>query len=133
MKPFDVIATINEHNPLDNDVVMAYYNPFLTDLNFAGTLDTVFIANEANKLNNLPIEYRNEMLYHFYINMVEKNPRRYAKWLKRDREEEIKQKVELLVAYYDISKREALEVVELHTEEQYNIMKEFTFTGGVSK
>ena len=84
--------------------------------------DTIFYANEVNKLSNQP----KELQYDFYFNGIPKG-KRFGKWIKK---EEVDEKIEVLQAYFNINKRVAAAYAAITSDEQLKIIKDKMFKGG---
>ena len=96
VSPFDFVNAINKskenlfetRNYTESD-----YNKFIVNRAMSQYSDTIFIANEANKiLNNIP----NKSHFNFYRSIVP-SKKRYSKWGKSD----ISKKVETIMQFYD--------------------------------
>lgn len=125
VSPFDFVNAINKskenlfetRNYTESD-----YNKFIVNRAMSQYSDTIFIANEANKiLNNIP----NKSHFSFYRFIVP-SKKRYSKWGKSD----ISKKVETIMQFYDYSLQRALEVESIFSEDDVKNMKEIMDTGG---
>lgn len=117
---FDYINSINSKEYIFTED--ADYTSFVVGTAFSYFPDTVFIANEINKYQNVDKKQHYDFLYH----MIRKG-KRYSKWHKKSKSEDVK----LISEYYNISEREAELYVKLMTDEQ--IKKLETMHGGVIK
>ena len=123
VSPFEFVNAINGNKEnlfetkgyADSD-----YNPFIVNRQFSYFPDTIFIANEANRLNNTP----SRSLFDFYRFMVDPR-KRYAKWGKPVKHENI----EILMKTYDISLNKALDIVELFSKEELKKLSEICYGG----
>ena len=123
VSPFEFVNAINGNKEnlfetkgyADSD-----YNPFIVNRQFSYFPDTIFIANEANRLNNTP----SRSLFDFYRFMVDPR-KRYAKWGKPVKHENI----EILMKTYDISLNKALDIVDLFSKEELKKLSEICYGG----
>ena len=104
MNPFDFVKSINEKKPMEP----TGYNPYLTNMAFSQTLDTVLLANEMNQRPNLPAE----MQYDFLYATVRKG-KRFGNWYK----EPTVPHLEVIMEYYGYSKLKALQALEVLTQD----------------
>lgn len=100
--PFDIAKNINSAGER-LDVNETGYEPWVTNIIYSNTPDSVFFANMMNRYWSLP----KQMQYDFYRFGLDRNPRRYGKWEKRAKtEDDILQICEAL----NYSRAKALEV-----------------------
>lgn len=59
------------------------FSPWVTNVAFSQHLDSIFYANEANRIFGAP----NEAIYQFYLHALPK-ARRFGKWAKKPKKEE---------------------------------------------
>ena len=105
MNPFDYVKAINEKKKVEN---VRGYNPYLTNVAFSYSLDTVLMANEMNFYHGLSPQ----MQFDFLQGTVKKG-NRWNKWYK---EEEVPH-LEVVMEYYKYSKQKALEALQVLTQE----------------
>ena len=102
LTPFEIAKNINSHGErLDTDE--DGYEPFMMNRIFSNTPDSVAFANELNRYGTLP----KQMQYDFYRYGLEKNPRRYGKWEKRDDNDH---DLKIIMEAYGYSRQKAMEV-----------------------
>lgn len=90
------------------------YVPYIVNNALAYFVDTVFYANEMNKLGHLPVH----MQYRFYLNTI--TPRkRYAKWVKAQDRGDIK----AVATFFKFSEQKAAEIMDLLSGEQLKMIK----------
>ena len=116
--PFDYVKSINEKC---YEYDLAGYNPFLTNRCFAMHMDTVMLAEEMNKAHDIPPECQ----YDFYYYSVRKGKRFGFPPKPVDNGD-----VELIMEYYEYSRRKAEEVIALLTPQQITAIKASRDTGG---
>ena len=103
LSPFDIAKNINKHGER-LDVSETGYEAFVINRIYSNTPDTVAFANEMNKCCNLP----KQMQYDFYRFGLNKNPRRYGKWEKRD--DDNLEELKVIMEVYGYSRAKAIEV-----------------------
>lgn len=125
LTPFDIAKNINNKNGvLDEDTINTCYDPYITNIIFSNTRDTVFMANEVNKMYGLS----KSMQYKFYYYGINKNPKRFGRWNKKDKISEVEK---LVMKVYGYSKEKAAEVAGILTDENIKYLKDYVFTGGM--
>jgi len=115
--PFDYVNSINKKTGMIEDI--SGYMPFMINRAFSQYPDTIFFANEGNKLTQLD----RDMHYRFYYNGVTKK-NRFSKWGKQPPREE---EVTLIMELYNYSREKAEEVLPLFSKET---LKALTARGG---
>lgn len=102
LNPFDLAKNINGHaEPLD--VSLTGYEPFVMNVLYSNTIDSVLFSNEMNQHWNLP----KQMQYDFYRHGLPKNMRRYGKWNKKEKRDEDISQIQEAFGY---SRNKAFEV-----------------------
>lgn len=127
VNPFDIANAIE--NKTEDTLPLQWkssYPLFFMNTIYSNFNDTIFIANQANSLNNLPDSIRNEAHYAFLYHTIPRG-KRYAKWFKKSSDVE---DIENIAEYYDVSKRQAEKMIHLHTEDQLKLIKECLYKGG---
>lgn len=118
--PFDYIRDISETKKYlyteDND-----YIPFITNKAFSLYPDTIMIANEANQLMHLDKQLQHDFLF----NSIKKR-KRWAKWPKKHKDEDLA----LISEYYKYSIDKARSVLPLINADQLAKIKEELKQGG---
>ncbi len=105
INPFDYVNAINEKKKVDNTI---NYNPYLTNISFSYSLDTVMLANEMNRYPRLPPPMQFDFLY----GTVRKG-KRFNKWYKETEHPHL----EAVMEYYQYSKQKALQALEVLTQD----------------
>lgn len=124
----DYLTSINKtkHNVMrDPDAepsVITGYPAFMIRRLMSYHMDAVLFANEMNKLPHLD----NQMQYEFLLYAVPKR-NRYATTHKAQNPDA----VDLIKRYYNYSDEKALEVLGLHTQEDFARMTEHLSEGGI--
>ena len=128
MSPFDIAKNINSHgNPLDvesDGIDKVDYKPYMMNKIFANAHDSIFFANEMNKSHFLD----EQLQYDFYRYGLDKNPRRYGKWMKKYTGDD--DFIALIQKIYDYSRDKAIEVMPILLEKR-DILESFVYEGGV--
>lgn len=97
------------------------YNHYLTVIYFSLHLDTLFIANKANILTNIPDRLHHDFLFY----MVNKR-KRFSKWPKKEMDENIA----IIQSYYKYSFHKAKSVASLLSDDQLAKIKQELTQGG---
>lgn len=119
MNLFDIVNDISykKEYVFDEDI----YNAYITNLAFSMYMDTIFIANEANKLTNLDAK-----LQHDYLFNIVYAKKRWAKWPKKVFNEDLS----CIMEYYKYSIDKAKSVISLLSDDQLaQIKQELTQDG----
>lgn len=120
MSFFDVAKNINGHGErLDSEVIG--YNPFMMNRLYSQTPDSVLFANELNKFWNLP----KQMQYDFYRYGLDRNPRRFGTWNKKESDDDIA----LIMEAFAFTRNKALEVYPI-LKKDMDIIRAYVFKGG---
>lgn len=125
--PFDYvnsILTTKKNLIVDSDTEKGY-DPFLTNRSLSYHFDTIMFANNMNKRNHLD----KKMQYDYLINTVRSKKRSFAKWVKKQKNDD----VECIKILYGYSTAKALDVLRLLSKEQIQQLKEKADTGGLRK
>lgn len=118
VNPFDLVKAINEKKPVDDSTE---YIPYLSNIAFSYSMDTVMLANEMNCHPNMPPEAQ----FDFMDGTVKKG-RRYAKWYKDTEPPHL----EVVMKYYGYSKQKALQALQVLTQENIRDMIQSMDMGG---
>ena len=125
MNPFDVINDISLKKAGlitgDNE---KDYNPFLTNRGLSYFPDTIFHAQEMNKLHHLD----KKLQYDYLFNSIRKS-KRFSKWSKKDNSKDI----DAIIEYFGYSRRRAEESLTILDKEQVKSLKKKLDKGGVAK
>ena len=116
---FDYVKSINNQSGMLEGE--GEYSPFLVNRAFSYFMDTIFHANEANKLNNVPKESH----YSFYYHSVSKG-KRFSKWYKPEKDKY----VDMIIERYDYSRSKAMAVIDMFDEEQLLKLEQQVNKGG---
>jgi hypothetical protein len=126
MSPFDFLNSINQSkiSLIDNDPdCERQYNPFLVNRGLSYFSDTIFLANEMNRLSGLG----KKLQYDFLFQSV--RPRkRFSKWHKPEEDS----RVEILKKLYAYSESKARQVLDLILESDWKILEEQASEGGTN-
>mgnify|MGYP001165357918 CR=1 FL=1 len=121
--PFDFVKSVS-HNKKDlmvDEVEEKAYQPFLINKALSYHQDAVFLTNEMNVRHGID----NRLQYQFFLNTLRKR-QRFSKWHKPY----ISKKIDVVKEYYQISRREAKDYVELLSDTQIRQLKNSMKTGG---
>jgi hypothetical protein len=118
VNPFEIVKSINEKKPVENP---AEYIPYLSNIAFSYSMDTVMLANEMNQYPNLPPEVQFDFMWH-----TVRKGRRYAKWFKETEHPHL----QLVMDYFQYSKQKALQALQVLTQDNIRDMMELTDKGG---
>ena len=126
MNPFDFLNSINQtkNSIIDADPeTEREYNPFLANRGLSYFSDTIFLANEMNRLPGLG----KKLQYDFLLQSV--RPRkRFSKWLK----DESNERIDALKTLYGYSHTKAKQAAELISEKDWKAIFALLDTGGVN-
>jgi hypothetical protein len=126
MNPFDFLNSINQtkNSIIDADPeTERQYNPFLANRGLSYFSDTIFLANEMNRLPGLG----KKLQYDFLLQSV--RPRkRFSKWLK----DESNERIDALKTLYGYSHTKAKQAVDLISEENWKNIFKLLDTGGTN-
>jgi hypothetical protein len=126
MNPFDYLKSINEHkNIMVDELTEKGYVPFMVNRGLSYFLDTVFQANEMNRLHHVDKKTQ----YLFLLNTVRPRKRWSGKWHKVEKNGD----VEVIMQYHGYSYQKALEVLPLLSVKQIDAIKEALDGGGIVK
>jgi hypothetical protein len=113
MNPFDFLNSINQtkNSIIDADPeTERQYNPFLANRGLSYFSDTIFLANEMNRLPGLG----KKLQYDFLLQSV--RPRkRFSKWLK----DESNERIDALKTLYGYSHAKAKQAIHLISEDDW--------------
>lgn len=116
--PFDYINSISHtKEPLDT----SDYNSFMVNRGLSQFHDTVYHANEMNKLYNLD----DELKFQYLINIV-RPKKRFSKWAKKTDNEDI----DLIMKYYNYNVTKAKSALSIISAEQIKTIKDIMLSKG---
>jgi hypothetical protein len=124
MSPFDYVNAIlqNKKQIIVDDLTEKDYIPFIVNRSLSYHSDCVMYANEMNRRHFLDKKLQND----FLINTVRSRKRPFAKWVKSEKSEDIA----CVKLAYGLSDSKAREALRLLSDEQIQLLKEKTDTGG---
>jgi hypothetical protein len=126
MNPFDFLNSINQtkNSIIDADPeTERQYNPFLANRGLSYFSDTIFLANEMNRLSGLG----KKLQYDFLLQSV--RPRkRFSKWLK----DESNDRIDALKTLYGYSHAKAKQAIDLISESDWKDIFALLDTGGTN-
>jgi len=126
MNPFDFLNSINQtkNSIIDADPeTERQYNAFLANRGLSYFSDTIFLANEMNRLPGLG----KKLQYDFLLQSV--RPRkRFSKWLK----DESNERIDALKTLYGYSHAKAKQAVELISDDDWKAIFALVDTGGAN-
>ncbi len=126
MNPFDFLNSINQtkNSIIDADPeTERQYNPFLANRGLSYFSDTIFLANEMNRLPGLG----KKLQYDFLLQSV--RPRkRFSKWLK----DESNDRIDALKTLYGYSHTKAKQAIDLISESDWKDIFTLLDTGGTN-
>lgn len=120
MNPFDIVKNINNKSGVLSEADVKG-QMFIVNRALSNTMDTVLLANEANKLRGLS-DYD---IYLFLYHAIPRNPKRFGKWQKMDNTN--KEAIDMIMELYNYNRQKAEEVVHLFSVQT---LKELTYKGG---
>jgi hypothetical protein len=116
MNPFDILNSITYNKKrLIDESNEKQYNAYQINKGLSYFVDTIFIAQEMNMNYHL-----DNLLQHDYLFNSVRKQKRYAKWVKKDKDDDI----ESIKIYYNYSYRKAQEACNILTKEQIEYIKE---------
>lgn len=126
MNPFDFLNSINQTKiPLmDEDPgCEREYNPFLANRGLSYFSDTIFLANEMNRLPGL-----GKKLQYDFLRVSARARKRFSKWIK----DESNPRIDALKTLYGYSHTKAKQAAELITEEDWKAIFACIDQGGTN-
>ena len=126
MSPFDFLNSINQTkiSLMDEDPgCEREYNPFLANRGLSYFLDTIFLANEMNRIPGL-----GKKLQYDFLRISVRARKRYSKWIK----DESNDRIEALKTLYGYSHTKAKQAVKLISEADWKIIFALIDQGGTN-
>lgn len=132
--PFEFLNSINgskqnmirgSENP---EAAAKDYNKFLTARSLSYHEDVIGIVNELN-INGTATHGITPLQHYEFLLYSTPRGRRYGKWLKPEREDEI----ELVMRFYKYSYERAREIIDLFSEDDFAKMRASEQKGGATK
>ena len=127
MNPFDFVNAVNYSKKdlmtgTENDELSEKsYVPYIINRTFSYFPDTIFHANELNRLNHID----NKLQFHYLLNSI-RPQKRYAKWVKKVNEEDL----EVVKLYYQYNNEKASEVLSILSSDQIKQLRKRLEKGG---
>jgi hypothetical protein len=106
-----------------SDENLELYNKYVINKALSFHHDCLFQANAMNLYSNID----ERMHYSFLLNTIRKYKRTFKPWIKP----EYSENVELIRKFFNVSKREAIEIEGLVCEEDLNKIKQELDIGGI--
>lgn len=127
MNPFDFVKSINEtkQDLMVDELSEKSYAPFVVNRTLSYFFDTVFQANEMNRLPHLP----KNVQYRFLLNTIRIKKRYAGKWHKQEPDAD----VAVVMEVYQYSQEKARDILRLLSPEDMKKLKVLIDTGGVVK
>lgn len=123
MGPFDIIQTISQTKKLkEEDGFEAAYIPFLINRGVSFFADTLFYANEMNINSHISKKQQYDYLFNSIVAR-----KRYAKWPKKNTEDE---NLEMVKQFFGYNNEKAKQALPLLNESQLLKIKETFIKGG---
>jgi hypothetical protein len=126
MNPFDFLNSINQTkiSLMDEDPgCEREYNPFLANRGLSYFSDTIFLANEMNRLSGLG----KKLQYDFLLVSVRAR-KRFSKWIK----DESNDRIDALKTLYGYSHTKAKQAAELISDQDWKAIFARLDTGGTN-
>ena len=120
--PFEYIKSFNNKEYIWDDSDTKEFLTWMINKGMSYTMDTVFYANEANKMKTLD----KKLVHDWYFYAVPKK-NRFGKWQKKEKESEI---IQLLMETYTINNIVAAAYLKIMNKEQLDIIKQRRAKGG---
>lgn len=130
MNPFDYVNSINVSKKnlmqgTENDsLAESSYAPFIVNKAFSYFPDTIFYANEVNKMAGVD----NLLQYSYLLNSI-RPQKRFAKWAKKEDSDDLN----AIKEYYGYSNEKAYQALKLLSKDQIDLVKEKLEKGGVNE
>lgn len=128
MNPFDFVKSINDKtgNLIDRDPnTEREYSPYIVNRALSQFADTVMAANTMNSMH-----YLDKKLQYDYLYRSVKKSKRFARWIKPEREEDWEN---MIMEWYKVSRVRAREYLSMMTEQDKEELTAKTYIGGTKK
>ena len=121
--PFDFVKDVSytKKDNMPDKVAEKSYQPFLVNKALSYHQESVFFSNEMNVRHSLD----NRLQYLFFLNTLRKR-NRFSQWSKPY----LSKKLDTLTEYYQISKREAKDYMDILSDKQIRELKKRMEKGG---
>lgn len=126
---FDFVNQILQGNSKGKQIelteeIFDTYNQYIINKALSFHKDCLFQVNQMNLYSDM----NNKLHYDFLINTIRKYRRPFKPWIKPENSE----KIELIKRFFNISKREALEIEDLISDNDMDKIKTELSTGGIN-
>jgi hypothetical protein len=123
---FDVIRSIEQDRKSKWDGEMEnLYNPFIINKAFSFHLDSLFLANELNRMHDLPKKWQHDFLFH----SLRKYKRPFVgSWPKPAKNME---SLEMVKEYFGFSTQKAFQALKVLTPESLEKIRKEMDKGGI--
>ena len=123
MDLFNIINAVldNKRAVFEDPEAERIYTPFMVNRALSYHQDTLYLANEMNKVYQLDKKPQID----FYLNTIRPKKRGYVKWAKPIKDGDL----QAVKMYFGYSDRRATEALSILTDEQITDIKEKTNTG----
>ncbi|MDX1532689.1 MAG: DNA polymerase clamp loader subunit A [Nitrosopumilaceae archaeon] len=108
-----------------NELTKKIYQPFMINRAMSQHPDTIFLASEMNKDACLDKQLQHDFYYY-----AVKSKKRYGKWAKSSKEDEI---IDLLIKEYNINRTHAQQYLDLMSDDERTKLKKKYVIGGSTK
>lgn len=116
MSPFDIINSITQtKKSLIDETTEKMYDPFMVNKGLSYFKDTIFYAQEMNINYHLD----SKLQYDYLFNSIRKS-KRYAKWVKKEKDDDI----DAVKKYFNYGYRKAQEACLILSKDQISYIKE---------
>lgn len=124
MTPFDFINSItyDKTNLFEDPQAEKDYVPFIVNRGLSYFPDTLFYANEVNRIGNSPKKWQYD-----FLRLTVTKKKRFSKWAKK---ESLSTDVALVQEWYKYSKEKAIEALTVLTDQQLKAIREASDKGG---
>lgn len=109
-----------------NEETISTYDPYKVNMALSFHPDLIMYANELNEYYNLP----KKLHYDYLINSI-RSKKRFAKWVKYDKDSKQHQDILAIQEYYGYNYKKALAVLSILSEQQLAIIKQKLEKGGI--
>lgn len=127
MNPFEYVNAINtskkdlirqSENP---DHAEKIYNPWITNKALSYHVDTIMYSNQMNTVPHIDNLLQND----YFLNTIRPG-KRYSKWHKN----EVSEEINVIKEYYQVSYSRAVEIKQVLTQEQLDLIRKRIIKGG---
>lgn len=127
MNPFDFINSLSKETKIKytEEAIENYFSPFLAFQFFGNFSDTISEANYINTFRSPLSKYETYIMLNYLID----KRNRFSKKEKVEKEKE--ENIKVIMEHYKYSREKAKEVLNLHTEEMIDKMKNKNIGGKI--